>query len=303
MTLPLTLPLGIKDLEAEFLAPAATPFTDFLRDGPWVPTNTDNAGIPTELPLAMTDFFGASRTIPVVESIGPGVGTDINMVEINGGIYITGDHLNLVPTVETDEKFVIDVTLRINADHIDGDDEPPQMSGYSWARQRARVILGPSKFGSNSATGVAVDFYFTSATTGYISIQTIDTGFAGRYLTTSAGRWQDLGNTEYGNFVIPNGDSAVRIRLTRGESVTTREFSGTAYYFLDYNLYIYQREEFTNLWRAMEMRFTAPSNQFGGTEFNQGGTLSVGNNVYENNALATLKVERAEAAIGVFEIP
>ena len=309
MTLPLVLPLKLTDLHAEFSAPDGTPLSAFVKDGLYVPINTDNVNVPIALPLALTDFFGASQTIEIVLSVPPNSDTNfpVNTL-IDGGIHNTGSHSGTSPTIQTDEKFVIDVTLRLDTDHADGPDQAPQLPGYSWARHRGSVILGFRTVpGSDiEINGVQVDFYFTSATTGYLAATAFRRGviISSQQETTSAGRWQDQPNTDYGSFVIPDGDNAVRLRVTRGEGITSREFSGTTYYELDYGLYIYQREGNIDLWKGLAMRKISGGGSTSDPRYNDDGQLAVAIPRYAtDDAIYGLEFESIAGAIGVFEIP
>jgi len=62
MTLPTVPPIGMIEIQDEFLAPLGTPLSAFLRGGVWVPDSAANAGVPTALPIAMTDLLGADVT-------------------------------------------------------------------------------------------------------------------------------------------------------------------------------------------------------------------------------------------------
>ena len=61
MTLQLTKPIAMTDIEAEFLAPSGTPLSAFVRGGAFVPDSGANAGVPTSKPIAMTDLLGAAN--------------------------------------------------------------------------------------------------------------------------------------------------------------------------------------------------------------------------------------------------
>lgn len=49
----------------EFLAPATTPLSHFVRGGPYVPNVAQNANVPTGLPIHLSQLAGAVRYIPV----------------------------------------------------------------------------------------------------------------------------------------------------------------------------------------------------------------------------------------------
>lgn len=44
----------LSDVCTEFLAPATTPLSSFVRGGSWVPNTGANAGVPTALPLLLS---------------------------------------------------------------------------------------------------------------------------------------------------------------------------------------------------------------------------------------------------------
>lgn len=56
----------MSDITTEFLAPLGTPLSQFLRGGPYVPNTAQNAGVPTSLPLSMSQLVGASRVLPTL---------------------------------------------------------------------------------------------------------------------------------------------------------------------------------------------------------------------------------------------
>ena len=304
MTLPLERPLSIKDLETEFTAPPGTPLSEFLKGGTYVPDNTENVNVPTALPLALTDFYGAAATVPVVEYLPRDPAGNMALLEVPGPLVTEGHNFGS-NIIDPDEEWVIDLQVRCNADHIDGDDVPPQLSGYSWARQRMRLFVGaygPYQTLVNDFRGVALDFYFTSSTQGYVRCSTA----MGRYAEGAPvdqaqldAIWYDQTNTDYGNFVIPSDENAVRVRVTRGESLT--QINQTGRWALDYRVYLYLRDEWVNVWSGIESRCYDPD--YYGSAWNDGGTLCVGNNVYENNAECDLEFTAIAGAIGAFEIP
>lgn len=291
MTLPLTLPISIKDLETEFSAPAGTPFSAFVRNGAYVPTNSDNLSIPTALPLKMTDFYGASATIPVVLTIAQDPANLVGVLH-DMGVGACSTHTNTDPVVQANDKYVIDVTVKCNDAHIDGDQTSPQMAGYSWQQDRMSILFG-SGSGWSDFFGVNVLLYFTSATTGYVRSSVIS-GASG---ATYDGAYNDKANTNYGNFVLPSDTEAVRIRVTRGESITQYD---TGKYALDYNVYLYLRDEWVNVWKGWDIRMSNAPNP---TFYNEGGTLYVGNNTYLNNAECDLDFLALDAAVGAFVVP
>lgn len=60
MTLPLSPPISLSAICAEFGAPSNTPLASFLRGGAFVPNTPGNSGVPTSLPISMSNLLGAS---------------------------------------------------------------------------------------------------------------------------------------------------------------------------------------------------------------------------------------------------
>lgn len=73
MALPSSPPITLAQVCAEFGAPANTPLTAFLRGGAYVPATPANLGVPTSLPLGLTQLLGASAatTPPLSASLWP----------------------------------------------------------------------------------------------------------------------------------------------------------------------------------------------------------------------------------------
>lgn len=55
----------LSDVCAEFLAPATTPLSAFVRGGAYVPNVAQNASVPTSVPINLSQLAGAVRYIPV----------------------------------------------------------------------------------------------------------------------------------------------------------------------------------------------------------------------------------------------
>lgn len=55
----------LSDVYAEFGAPAGTGLSQFLRGGPYVPNVAANAGVPTSLPIRLSQLAGAVKYIPI----------------------------------------------------------------------------------------------------------------------------------------------------------------------------------------------------------------------------------------------
>ena len=298
MTLQIDKPIDLTEVETEFLAPLGTPLSDFVREGDYVPTNTNNLDVPTELPLALAKFLGTSKDIPAVISL---VQDDLFVwEEIDGGIHLANDHSAFNGSIIASDKFVVDVVMRCGTDFTDGDEESPQMAGYSWAHKRAKLVMGPVGGGGQTRMpGIHLTFYFTSSTTGYMSI-----GVGTEEGRNSAGVWFDQANVNYGNEVIPDDIAAVRVRVTRGEGISLFYDGPQALWALDYHVYIYERDHHTVLWRSAPLRVVPYADQsFYAGPFNEGGALGVANGRITDNMACTLEFEKAEAAIGVFEIP
>jgi hypothetical protein len=304
MTLPLTLPLKLSDLEAEFSAPGGTPFSEFVRGGTWVPDNTENQAIPTELPIKITEFFGAAATEPVVMSIPQDPDNLLNVIQlIDGGSFVVEEKFDSLPNIPAASQYAIELRVRCNVGHTDGDQVSPQMAGYSWQRQRMRLLVGV--WTGTTLDGVLLDIYFTSATTGYVRVgfvdprvdQDVDT----QRQVLLGEQYQDKEDTQYGNFVIPDGEDQLKLRVSRGDSGTT-EYQGVGTkYACNYNLSLYERDTWVTLWKDVQL---AGAEFFGtATEWNSGGQLALGNPTYTDNAECDLEFIEIEAVVGSTIIP
>ena len=301
MALPLVLPISVSDIETEFEAPVGTPLSEFIKGGTFVPDNSENVNVPTALPLSISDFFGAANTSPPILTIPQDLAGNINIVQIDGGAYVAAEHpLGSPVTVDPDEEFVIDVTVRCNTDFQDGDQVAPQLPGYSWARERMRIGIGVQNFVPNF-TGVRLAIFFTSATTGYIARYMSQAQGSSRSNQEVAGStYQDQPNTDYGNFVIPDGSNSLRIRVTRGASYTPSS-SVNEWYQSDWTVEIFQRGSFTTLWKGIDL-------QYGGNESNSltwraGGPLCLMNDEYFDGGECDLEFTEIKAFVGGTVIP
>jgi hypothetical protein len=307
MPLPTSLPLSLPEIEAEFSAPDGTPFSEFVRGGAWVPDNAENQGVPTTLPMAITDFFGAASTVPFLFTIPQSPGNDVGVYdEIDGGAYVVAAHSNLNPQVELAAEYVIDLRVRCSTDHVDGSDQPAEMPGYSWQRSRLNILMGIED-NAGRFNGLILELNFTSSTSGYVRV-----GYASlvtpaedpndeRQVLASE-QYNDGQDADYGNFVIPDGSNEVRLKFTRGDSGTTPySGGGSTRYAANYNIYIYERDGWTVLWENIQLR----GGQFFGTstEWDTGGTLVIGNSTYSGGGTCDLEITSLAAAVGTTDIP
>lgn len=60
MTIPVSGPISLLQIYAEFGAPVGTPLTAMVRGGAYVANNAGNAGVPTAPPISMNNTRGAS---------------------------------------------------------------------------------------------------------------------------------------------------------------------------------------------------------------------------------------------------
>ncbi len=60
MTLPTSRPISLGQVCTEFGAPSNTHLGAFVRGGAYVPDTTQNAGVPSGLPISLGDLLGAS---------------------------------------------------------------------------------------------------------------------------------------------------------------------------------------------------------------------------------------------------
>lgn len=61
-------PAIMSSVYAEFGAPAGTPLSAFLRGGSYVPNVAANSGVPTALPIRLSQLAGAVKYVPPVIS-------------------------------------------------------------------------------------------------------------------------------------------------------------------------------------------------------------------------------------------
>lgn len=305
MTLPLVLPISMSDMETEFSAPPGTPMSEFLKGGTYVPDNSENVNVPTELPISVTDFFGAAATPGTALFIAQDpTNAEFALAEIDAGAYTCVEHSSLFSTTQDpDEEFVIRLRVKCGTGQVDGGDLSPQLPGYSWARQRLSLGVG-IHLANGRFVGTLIDFYFTSATTGYIRVgqdSLVSTASPGSSDQIQGSRYQDQPNTDYGNFVIPSDQDYVELKVTRGESYTQNTGTGSTRYTSDWNLYINQRDDFGTEWKHIPVAYGG--NATLGGDWNPGGVLSIINTRYENDALCDLDINAIEAFIGGTDFP
>lgn len=78
MALPNNPPISLSQVRAEFNAPANAPLSAFRRGGAYVPNTPVNAGVPTGLPIKLTDLLGASA------STTPGLSAGASPASVSG---------------------------------------------------------------------------------------------------------------------------------------------------------------------------------------------------------------------------
>lgn len=65
MAIPLTGPISLSMIQAEFGGPMPARLSDYYRGGLYVPDTPENASVPTSGPISMSNFYGASAAPPV----------------------------------------------------------------------------------------------------------------------------------------------------------------------------------------------------------------------------------------------
>lgn len=89
---------------AEFGAPSTTPLSAFVRGGAWVPNVAANNGVPTGLPISLSQLAGAVKYIPIslggpTSAYGETVGLPTTQTTYSNGIAITVSGGNPGPSV------------------------------------------------------------------------------------------------------------------------------------------------------------------------------------------------------------
>ena len=69
MTLPLTGPLSLTDIQAEFGGTDTISLSEYYKGGPYVHTYSLAPNVPTSGPIAISDFYGAAQYIPTVRTV------------------------------------------------------------------------------------------------------------------------------------------------------------------------------------------------------------------------------------------
>lgn len=64
MAIPLTGPISLSMIQAEFGGPIPARLSDYYRGGLYVPDTPENASVPTSGPISMSNFYGASAAPP-----------------------------------------------------------------------------------------------------------------------------------------------------------------------------------------------------------------------------------------------
>lgn len=85
----------LSDVYAEFGAPAGTGLSQFLRGGPYVPNVAANAGVPTSLPIRLSQLAGAVKYVPI---------------SLGGSTFASGSTCGL-PTTQTTFSSVASITV------------------------------------------------------------------------------------------------------------------------------------------------------------------------------------------------
>jgi len=303
MPLPLVRPISIKDLEAEFLAPPGTPLSAFLKNGAYVPDNIENVDVPVALPLAITDFYGAANIVPVLVLIPQDPANIVPIFYYIPGLPLVAQHPDSLPYPNTPEElFVVRFRVKCDPTHVDSPDQPAQLPGYSWARQRMSLWVAPHA--DYSLKGLQLDIFFTSATTGYIRAR-IGIGFTSTgsvsYQGQQGSSYQDQPNTVYGNFVIPDDENYIDIEVSRGATYTRYTSGGSSRAAPDWEVIFRTRENNTPIWKQIRLQTNGVQTSAGA--WGGGGALAIANNKYITGALCDLEISFIDAFVGDTVLP
>lgn len=111
MPLASALPLRLSDILAEFSAPAGTGLASLLKGGTLVPVDVVGGDIPTELPIAVSDFLGAiSPAAARITAIDALVGS-VSSVSFAGA---TGEATLSHITAQGDETITKTASMRVS---------------------------------------------------------------------------------------------------------------------------------------------------------------------------------------------
>lgn len=89
-------PPSLSSVCTEFGAPFATPLSAFLRGGAWVPNTAANAGVPTALPLSLSQLAGAVAYTPMTVTAPSTTGNSVSgttngtIVGANANVSVSG---------------------------------------------------------------------------------------------------------------------------------------------------------------------------------------------------------------------
>lgn len=231
MTLPLSGPMKLSEVLAEFVAPWDADMSSLVRGGAYVPDSTDNtdfgnSGIPTTTPLSLTDFYGG-QDIP-----DPCRFVDVSLDGINGGYrYISADQENplisplysgaIIP-VPAENQFCIDVEFNYETSGYDPDVSDEIVAGgefYEDCELRSDIYVGMTLAppGSTSANalasfwGVRIRFWQAgNSPNGVSSIQWVSGGGGNK-----SSFWEGFGYSRAVPEGYPGGQTG-KLRLKRG---------------------------------------------------------------------------------------
>ena len=224
MTLPLDGPITMGDLQQEFITPLRTPLTDYVRGGLHVPdaggTEFPNGNIPTDPPLDLTNFYGASRNpnpVEVSAFVLDGEEGDVKVLSAGAeGLFV--EPFNGVLPLQSEAQFALAARFKC---------------GPTYSREYVGDIYASEKW-DNCRLNADVMIGLTQVNPLFASKTTIMSNFVGLrvlYYTDNANSTDGIGEViytgGYDEWLQTSGYGAVRpttgqfaeIRLSRGEYV------------------------------------------------------------------------------------
>jgi hypothetical protein len=259
MTLPTSGSLRISQIYTEFGAPNRTPITDLVRGGAYIPQGGGvNSGIPTVPPIAISDFYGSegNPTEVHLENVLLPQG-EVLVLAGNPliGLFVEAHDISS-PTVEDDEKYVVDMRVKCGTGLVDGGqnfgpitiDSVPFASAF----MRMRYFLGltsadpatssPQALILGATSGRVITLYNTDTDFGYMQGYTSLADI--HYERRSSG-------SVYRDEILPTESQYLRIRQTRGTASDPNGGPPNPDYGLDHLNHMYTDDGFSSLWETL----------------------------------------------------
>lgn len=118
----------LSDVCAEFLVAGTTPLSAFLRGGGIVPNTAANAGVPTALPISLSQLAGATRYT-------------------NIGVTVTGDSTGYQFRAEPGAPAAVNVSTGTLTVNITGGNPGPSVT---WSRISGSAAINPPAAGATT---------------------------------------------------------------------------------------------------------------------------------------------------------